>query len=117
MKRKKKKNIDWHSGFVGGLGLCFRKYRDKITIEREHLLSKQPTRIDFLVIKKQPDLVIDNAIGRDFKSINIIEFKNPYDALNIDVIWKVVGYAGLYKSQGKKVNQFPTNEITISLFR
>lgn len=86
---KNKKNIDWHSGFAGGLGLCFRKYREHITIEREHLLSKQPMRIDFLVVKKQPDIVIDNAIGRNFRTHNIIEYKNPYDAINIDVIWKL----------------------------
>ncbi len=58
MKRKKnERNIDWHSGFAGGLGLCFRRYRDKITIEREHLLSKQPLRVDFLVLKKQAGVI------------------------------------------------------------
>ena len=118
MKRKKnKRNIDWHSGFAGGLGLCFRKYRDKITIEREHLLSKQPLRIDFLVLKKQKDVLLDNAIGRGFRLHNIIEYKNPDDALNIDVIWKTIGYAGIYKSHGERKDAISDNELTISLFR
>ncbi len=118
MKRKNnKRNIDWHSGFAGGLGLCFRRYRDKITIEREHLLSKQPLRVDFLVLKKQAGVVLDNAIGRGLRMHNIIEYKNPDDALNIDVIWKTIGYAGLYKSQGEKVDVISDNEITISIFR
>lgn len=114
---KSKKNIDWHSGFAGGLGLCFRKYREHITIEREHLLSKQPMRIDFLVVKKQADVVIDNSLGRCFRTHNIVEYKNPYDALNVDVIWKTIGYAALYKSQGERVNQISINEITVSVYR
>jgi hypothetical protein len=118
LKRKKnKRNIDWHSGFAGGLGLCFRRYREKITIEREHLLSKQPLRIDFLVLKKQEGVLLDNAIGRGFRRYNIIEYKNPCDALNIDVIWKIIGYAGIYKSHGGKVDAISDDEITISLFR
>ncbi len=116
MKRKKK-NIDWHSGFAGGLGLCFRRYRDYITIVREHQLSKQPMRIDFIVLKKKPDIIIDNVLGRDFRTYNIIEYKNPYDALNIDVIWKVIGYAAFYKSQGNKINEISSKEITVSIFR
>ena len=116
-KRKLQSEIDWHSGFAGGLELVFRDYRDQITIEREHSLSKQPLRIDFLLIKVNPGVFIDNDIGRLFKTHNIIEYKNPYAALNIDVVWKVVGYAALYKGLGHRANEIPYTEITISIFR
>ena len=48
-----KQRIDWHSGFAGGLGLSFREYRNDIEIKREYPLSKEPIKIDFIVIKKK----------------------------------------------------------------
>ena len=115
--RSTKTQIDWHSGFAGGLELVFRDYKDQLNIEREHALSKQPLRIDFLLIKVNPGTIIDNAIGRLFKTHNIIEYKNPYDELNIDVIWKVIGYAALYKGHGHSNNAIPSDELTITIFR
>ena len=64
--------LDWHTGFEGGLRLSLRNYAYFINIEREHYLSNEPLRIDFLVIKKTPDAIIDNAIGRGFRGHNII---------------------------------------------
>ena len=89
--------IDWHSGFSGGLHLVLRIYKDGLHIEREHYITNEPTRIDHLIIKKDPDLFVDNSIGRAFREHNIIEYKNPNDSLNIDVVWKTIGYAGLRK--------------------
>ena len=81
MNHSETSQIDWHSGFAGGLALSFRKYRDDIEIEREHPLSNEPLRIDFMVIKKDRDFVIDNSVGRTFRKYNIIEYKNPADTL------------------------------------
>ena len=92
-EKENRPQIDWHSGFAGGLELSFRRYRANLEIEREHPLSKEPLKIDFMVIKKDRDLLIDNAVGRLFRKYNIIEYKNPSDSLNIDVIWKCIGYA------------------------
>ena len=114
---KNKPQIDWHSGFAGGLELSFRRYRADLEIEREHPLSKEPLKIDFMVIKKDKDLLIDNAVGRLFRKYNIIEYKNPGDSLNIDVIWKCIGYAGIYKGLGETVNSIPDDELTITIFR
>ena len=115
--KRSKPQIDWHSGFAGGLELLFRDYKNQLSIEREHLLSKQPTRIDFLLIKATPGTIIDNDIGRLFKTHNIIEYKNPYDELNIDVIWKVIGYAALYKGLSHRKNAIPSSELSITVFR
>ncbi len=109
--------VDWHSGFEGGLRLSLRKYEADIDIEREHPLSMEPLKIDFLVLKKKADVVIDNSIGRSFKKHNIIEYKNPNDELNIDVVWKAIGYAGIYKSQSRTVNEIDQDDLTISIFR
>ena len=112
-----KQHIDWHSGFAGGLGLGFQHYRSSLDIEREHPLTKEPPRIDFLVIKKTSDVSIDNSVGRNFRKYNIIEYKNPTDELSIDTVWKTLGYAGLYKGYAKHVNEIPEGELTITIFR
>ena len=120
MKNTKKsttKRTDWHAGFAGGIEISLEEYLDLLDINREYELTKESPRIDFLVIKKTMDAVIDNDIGRIFRKHNIIEFKNPNDVLNIDVIWKCIGYAGLYKGLAKRVNEIPENELTISIFR
>ncbi len=113
----KKERLDWHSGFEGGLRFSLRKYSQDIEIDREHYLSREPLRIDFIIIKKHPDVIVDNAIGRGFLGHNIIEYKNPNDDLNIDVLWKEIGYASLYKSFGDNVDEIKISDITISIFR
>lgn len=97
--------------------MSFRKYREALHIEREYPLTKEPPRMDFLVIKKEKDTVIDNAVGKIFRKHNVIEYKNPNDSLNSDVVWKVIGYAGLYKGLAEHVNEVPAEELTISIFR
>lgn len=112
-----KQRLDWHSGFEGGLMLSLRKYAKELEVEREHPLSSEPLRIDFIVIKKNSDVVIDNSIGRGYKKYNLIEYKSPDDELSVDVLWKVIGYACLYKSMGDKVDAIKADEITVSIFR
>ncbi len=114
---EKKERLDWHSGFEGGLRFSLRKYSQDIVIDREHYLAREPLRIDYIVIKKHPEVVVDNAIGRGFLGYNIIEYKNPNDDLNIDVLWKVIGYAAFYKSAGDNVDEIKISDITISIFR
>ncbi len=115
--QEEKKQTDWHAGFAGGLELGFQRFKDQISIEREHLLSKQSLQIDFLILNKKEQSEIDNSVGRLFREHNIIEYKNPKDDLNIDVIWKAIGYAGIYKSLGDTVNAIPAESISLSIFR
>lgn len=109
--------IDWHSGFDGGLRLSLRDYKSDLDIEREHYITDEPTEIDELVIKKKPGVVVDNSIGRSFREHNIIEYKGPDAELNIDVVWKAIGYAGLYKGYGPTVNAIPYEELTVTVLR
>lgn len=116
-KETQTETIDWHSGFDGLLGIGFWKYRDKIHIDREYILSKRSLKIDFVLIKKTTDVYIDNAVGRIFRKYNIIEYKNPNDALNIDVVWKVIAYAALYKCHGNHVDEIQSKDLTATIFR
>ncbi len=107
----------WHSGYVGGYELAFHRYKGILHYETEHNLAKEPLKIDFLIIKKEDNHIIDNAIGVLFKKHNIIEIKSPDDELNEDVVWKTIGYAGIYKSLAKTVGEIPSSEITITISR
>lgn len=55
--------IKYHPGFVGGLGVLLWQYRDTIVIESEKWLSKEGIRMDVLVIKKDPEIIIDNDLA------------------------------------------------------
>ena len=109
--------IQWHPAFVGGVELALRAYKHELIFESEHPLSKKPLQMDMLVVKKNPVLVIENAIGRIFKAHNVLEYKSPEDGLTIDDFYKVMAYACLYKSLASHVDEIPGDEISISLFR
>ena len=44
--------IKYHPGFVGGMELLLWSYRESLHIEEEHYLSREPLRIDLLIVKK-----------------------------------------------------------------
>jgi len=85
--------------------------------EQEIQLGKDPFRLDLLVIKKQPRLILRDPIGKFFKIFNIFEYKSPEDRLSIEDFYKVQGYGLFYKSQGRKVNEIPIESITLTIVR
>ena len=111
------RSIRWHPGFYAGLGFELRKYRDVLKFDAEHVLSKEPVKMDLLIIKKVKDLIIENPIGEIFRQYNVIEYKSPEDSITIDDFYKTIGYACLYKGYGETVNAIDAAELTISLFR
>lgn len=111
-----KSGIKWHQGFYGGLELELRKYREHLTFDKEYELSKEPLKMDMLIIRKDKGIEI-NPIARIFRTYNIVEYKSPRAELSIDDLYKVIGYACIYKGIGKKVGAVPVDELTISIFR
>lgn len=114
---KKRKKIQWHQGFYSGMELELREYSDILEFETEHELSRKPLRIDMLIIRVKEDVEIRNSIGAFFRKHNIIEYKSPHDKLNIDDLYKIIGYAGIYKSLGEKTNSIRAEDMTLSVFR
>ena len=114
---KKQKRINWHAAFQGAVGIEMCKDLSKLEITSEYLLSKEPIRIDLLVVKKSNAVqVIKNEIGQRMRRYNIWEYKGPDDSLHIDALYKTIGYACLYKGYGKSVNEIPARDIAISIF-
>ena len=110
-------NISWHPGFYGAAELEFLSNKGDLEFQREYNLSKEPVRMDLLIIKKLSDARIENELGHIFKRFNVVEYKNPDDALTIDDYYKTVGYACLYKGLGESIDLIPADELTISIFR
>ena len=110
-------DIQWHPGFVAAMDLELIKNRNDLKYEKEYNLNTKPLEIDLLIIKKKANVHIANEIGRLFKGHNILEYKSPRDHLNIDTLYKVWAYAGLYKSYGKIVDQIQAEDVTVSIIR
>lgn len=109
--------IAWHQGFYGALEIELRANKEQLTFTPEWQLSKEPMRVDMLVIEKTPDVVIENEIGSIFRQYNLFEYKSPEDSLSIDEFYKAVGYVFLYKSTADHVDGRPMGEMTLSLVR
>ena len=107
----------WHEGFYGAMEMELRDDASNLIFDREHYLSKEPLRVDMLIIKKAADLLLANEIGRIFKGHNVIEYKSPKDGLTIDDYVKTVGYACIYKSLADTVDEIPIEDITVTLVR
>ena len=107
----------WHPGACAALEYELRDYRGALTFEPEHQLGNEPMRIDLLIIKKVPELVIENEIGALFRTHNLIEYKSPRDSLSIDDFYKVKGYACFYKATAGKTDAVKEDDISISLIR
>lgn len=111
------KRDHWHPGFLGAMEIEFRSYRQSLVFDDEHTLSKEPIKMDLLVIKKDKSIIITNQIGDIFREHNIIEYKSPDDGITIDDYYKTMAYAYLYKGLGKTVDEIPGNELTVTMAR
>ena len=109
--------IKYHPGFVGGMELLFWSYHNELDFEVEYNLSKEPLRVDLMILKKTKNIDIEFEIGRIFRNYNVIEYKSPDDELSVDEFYKTIAYALLYKSFGRTVDERPISEITASIFR
>jgi hypothetical protein len=117
MDEKRVDKIYWHSGFQGAVELEFRANKGDLEFDREHYLSKEPIRMDLLIIKVVNGARILNEIGHIFKRYNVFEYKSPDDGITIDDLFKTIGYACLYKGLGETVDAVPATELTVSLLR
>ena len=121
-----KKSRDWESGLFAGLMLALDRYKDRLKEERAYKLNAKPREIDVRIIDQdyRGEERMENAIGYMFEKHNLVELKDPYEQLNIDVAWKGISYAAQYKSSGyddtlKKggVDIIPMKDVTLTFLR
>lgn len=112
-----KVSIAWHPAFCSATEFDLRNEKGNLEFEPEHNLSREPLRMDLLIIKKNTNEPGGSDISRIFRKYNVIEYKSPDDGLTIDDFYKTIGYACLYKGMSNTVNEISANELTVSVFR
>lgn len=93
------------------------KYGDLVHISTEVEIGEVPPRTDFVILVEDEQIEWEKEIFRIFRKINILEYKNPHDALNRRVIRKVCGYANLYIGVAEHGGERPEDQVTVSIFR
>jgi hypothetical protein len=97
-KKKSRNEIPWHPAFVVALKATLIDYDDALDYRLEHPLASEPLRIDILVIKKRPEVVVKKQIAEIFRLENIVEYKNPKKSLSVNEFHKAFARAHLYKA-------------------
>jgi len=110
------KKLQWHPAFCSAVRLDLRADKNVLLYKNEYNLNTKPLQVDLLVIKKAPETVIGNPVGKIFREHNILEYKSPEDAVDADTFYKTVAYACLYKAGGAE-DEVPASEVTISIVR
>lgn len=110
-------HIDWHSGYYGAFALEFMENDADLVYETEHQLNHDPIRVDLLVVKKTREVQIANELGKVFRGHNILEYKSEGDAISIDTVFKINGYAMLYKAYGNPTDSIKEDDITVTITR
>jgi hypothetical protein len=104
-------NIPWHPAFITALKLELDSYKDKLEFITEYQLTAEPLRIDVVIIKKSPEIVIERNIARIFKEVNILEYKSPGVSFSIYDFYKVLSYTYLYAA----LNKILVNNMTVTI--
>ena len=104
--------IKYHYGFYAAMKVEYGLIHADLTYEQEIQLGEEPIRLDFLIIKKNPGVVLTDPIGKFFEAVNIFEYKSPEDGLSIDDFYKAIGYSFIYKGYNRKVDELPVKDIT-----
>jgi hypothetical protein len=88
-----------------------------VHIRTEEEIGEVPPRTDFVILVEDEEVDWEKSIFRIFRKINILEYKNPHDALNRRVLRKVCGYANLYIGIAEHEGERPAEQVTVSVFR
>ena len=105
---------DWHAAFEAALHYTILGFEDVYRLLVEEELGIEPPRADFIVVvDEKGDQRLNEPIFSHFRTHNIIEYKNPNDQLNESVLWKTIGYAGLYISE-RGVDE---KDVTLTIIR
>lgn len=105
----------YHPQYTNTLHIELRENKDDLYFDEEFILNTGPLRIDLLIIKKNENAVIKSGLGAFFKKINIWEYKNPKDSLNVKEFNKGLAYRHLYiASSSEKIS---LSDVTLTFLR
>ena len=108
---------DWHAAFEALLRIETYKFENRVHIRTEEEIGIMPPRTDFVLLIEDEQVDLGKEIFKAFRKINILEYKNPNDALNERVLRKACGYANLYIGAAEHEGERSADQVTISIFR
>jgi hypothetical protein len=103
----------WHPAFVEAFKLELDQYGDMLEYTPEYQLTKEPLRIDMVIVKKRKNVPIRKNIAAIFRGHNLIEYKSPSDYLSPEDFYKVYAYACLYVTVQPQTAE-TINDLTIT---
>lgn len=109
--------IQWHPAIMASVHLALRYRKEGLEFREEEPLGQKPSVMDMLIIKKNPDISLDDPIGSGFKGFNILEFKSWQASLSLVSISKVISYAFQYASSASSQDVLDFDDITITIMR
>ena len=101
---RRRERIPYHNASFDAFLAVLSDYRqdDSVALHDEHRLSKEPLRIDIVVIKKNSGVELEPVWAKIFRAHNLVEYKSPADkAPTFEVFSKLMGYAWIYAAQEK----------------
>lgn len=107
---------DWHTAFEAFLRFKTHKYKG-ITIRTEVEIGADAPRTDYVILTEEETQDFEESIFDIFRKTNVLEYKNPHDALNRRIIHKIIGYAHLMIGTAEHEGDMPEDQVTISIFR
>lgn len=82
------KRCQWHPACYAALNLEFKENKYDLEFQQEIPINVLPLRIDTLIIKKKRNCILQNEIGKLFRTHNLVEYKSPDDELNFNTVLK-----------------------------
>ena len=114
-EKPKGRRNQYHPQYTNTLHIELRENKEDLYFDEEYILNTGPLRIDLLIIKKNENAVIKSGLGAFFRKINIWEYKNPKDTLNVKEFNKGLAYLHLYiASKSEKIN---LSDLTLTFLR
>ena len=110
------KRCQWHPACYAALNQEFKENKYDLEFQQEIPINVLPLRIDTLIIKKKRNCILQNEIGKLFRTYNLVEYKSPDDELNFNTVLKGIAYAYLYKIGENKREEILLEEITLPIF-
>jgi len=115
LEKPRGRRNQYHPQYTNTLHIELRENKDDLYFDEEFILNTGPLRIDLLIIKKNENAVIKSGLGAFFKKINIWEYKNPKDSLNVKEFNKGLAYLHLYiASSSEKIS---LSDVTLTFLR
>ncbi|MCR5685633.1 MAG: hypothetical protein K6G81_09485 [Lachnospiraceae bacterium] len=108
----------YHPAFAAAMRVEYRDYIDRLDIRDEFTLNTMPNKIDILIIKKEPSLVLNDAIGSFWKRYNIIEYKSNDEPLDVYTYYRAMAYAYLFLAyHTKDIRIARLSDLSITFYR